>query len=133
MNKSAVKHRIVFANIFIDYRLRINFRVYSKMNLLRCCFRGFLVLFTLAIIGLIEYSYYCDYLISAFGSEHRSWALFDALINGILVFMLLWSLLATYFTNPGYVLSYITSRKINQTATQSIYNIYLKSKGVYQF
>jgi len=32
------------------------------MNLLQFCFKGFLVLFVVALIGYIEYEYYVDYI-----------------------------------------------------------------------
>jgi len=89
------------------------------------------MLFTLALIAFLEFTYYSDYILIALQSNaHRGTALLGASTNGILVFMLVWSLLATFFSNPGYLASYIISKRVN-VSNSSIYNIYIKSKGAY--
>jgi hypothetical protein len=67
-------------------------------KLLNCCFKGFLVLLPLGLISYIEYSFYAD---------GRSVAC--TVVNVFLILMLLWSLAATYFTDPGYTKNYIRS------------------------
>lgn len=78
-------------------------------QLLTFCFKGFLVLFVFGLVGFIEYKYYLDYILIAIP---RVGAYINAAINAIFVFMLVCSLLKTYFTNPGYVKSFIISKPI---------------------
>lgn len=56
------------------------------------------MLLPLALISYIEYSFY---------SDDRSVA--NTVVNAFLILMVLWSLAATYFTDPGYTKNYIRS------------------------
>lgn len=38
----------------------------------------------------------------------------------------MWSLMATYFKNPGYVRDYISSNAVTTSETTTTYNVYLK-------
>jgi len=50
----------------------------------------------------------------------------NAAINGFLVLMILWSLLATYFTDPGYVKNLIISNCVSSREDDRTYEVYLK-------
>ena len=103
----------------------LSLKLIKMSQLLTFCFKGFLVLFVFGLIAFIEYKYYQDYILIALP---RVGAYFNAAINAILVFLLVCSLLKTYFTNPGYVKSFIISKQIQVGITTTTYNIYLKSK-----
>lgn len=63
-------------------------------QLLTFCFKGFLVLLPLALIGYIEYKFYTDYILIQLSSEApHSGAYLNAVLNSVFLLMLLWSLL----------------------------------------
>lgn len=71
------------------------------------------MLLTIAIVAVIEWQYYTATLASLAEADLLTLVYLNAAINGLLVLMILWSLLATYFTDPGYIKRLITSNLVN--------------------
>jgi hypothetical protein len=91
--------------------------------LMKFCLKGFFVLIILALVSFIEYQYYTDYILTQL---HSPLTYFNLSINALIIFMLMWSLIATYLKNPGYVRDYISSSPVATSETTTTYNVYLK-------
>lgn len=99
------------------------------MSMLKCCFKGFLVLFPVALIGFIEYKFYTDYVLLQLQQSEvpHGGAYFNISLNGVLIIMVLVSLLQTWLQNPGYTRDFITSEVVSQHDTYTTYNVFLKN------
>ena len=71
------------------------------------------MLLAIVIVAVIEWQYYTTTLKSLAEAGHQTKVKVHAAINGVLVLMILWSLLATYFTDPGYVKNLIISNCVD--------------------
>ena len=78
--------------------------------LTKVIFKGLIMVGALFIIGLFTYKYFSVYVVDE--TKDRTVATLNAGVHCVLVSMLVWSLLATYFTDPGYVKSFFTSMKL---------------------
>ena len=80
---------------------------------LQVFFKGGMMLFAMALIGFIEYMYYDGLIRTMFSGGMQATAYTNIFFNGSIVVMITWSMLATYFTNPGYVDSYMRSELLS--------------------
>ena len=71
------------------------------------------MLLTIAIVAVIEWQFYTATLASLAEAGLLTKVYVNAAINGLLVSMIIWSLLATYFTDPGYVKNLIISNCVS--------------------
>jgi len=76
-------------------------------------FKGVFMLLTIAIVAVIEWQFYTATLASLAEAGLLTKVYANAAINGFLVLMIIWSLLATYFTDPGYVKWLIASNCVS--------------------
>ena len=94
------------------------------------CFKGFLVLLVFALISYIELQYYTVYVRPIYAvTENYLGVFINISINALLTFMLIWSLIQTYVSNPGYVGDYVSSKPSEQRPTSVIYEVFLKSSN----
>lgn len=81
--------------------------------MLKCCFKGLLVLFPIALMGFIEYKFYNDYIIPQLNSSgNHGGAYFNLAFNAYFVAMILWCLMQTWLRDPGYIKSYIKAEMV---------------------
>ena len=75
------------------------------------------MILALALIAYVEYSYYSRLVLELWPETQ---AIVSAALNSFLVLMLLWSLLATYFLDPGYVSTYYDGRREDSALIMSV-------------